>query len=185
MQHHSHEAAFTQALSDTENLGAMPDADAEGTAGSPGCGDSVKMWIKFKQENGRKVIDRASFETFGCQTALAVAAMAARLVRGRTAEEALTLRGEEIAAPLGPLPPMKIHCAQLVEDALRKALNAATSPAPQTPATPPPTAGPIGPVLAEALTGPSSASAKKIVFLTTPSPSTAPNQLSPTSQTPH
>jgi NifU-like protein involved in Fe-S cluster formation len=90
------------------------------------------MWVKFKEENGRKVIDRATFQSFGCETAIAVASLATELIRGKTATEALALKSEELAGELGPLPPMKIHCAQLVEGALRSALdpkNVETAPA--------------------------------------------------------
>ncbi|HTA29688.1 MAG TPA: iron-sulfur cluster assembly scaffold protein, partial [Candidatus Cybelea sp.] len=87
---------------------------------------------------GKKVIDRATFQSFGCETAIAVASLATELIRGKTAEEALALKTEELAGELGPLPPMKIHCAQLVEGALRSALEpqageskpAAPAPAP-------------------------------------------------------
>jgi len=79
--------------------------------------------VKFKNENGKKVIDRATFQSFGCETAIAVASLATELIRGKTAEEALALKTEELAGELGPLPPMKIHCAQLVEGALRSALD--------------------------------------------------------------
>lgn len=118
------EAALQQALKDTQNLGEMPDADAVGTVGSPDCGDMVRMWIKYKEKDGQKVIDKASFQSFGCQTAIAVASIATQLIRGKTKEEALTLSAEELSKPLGPLPPMKIHCGQMVEGALRAALEA-------------------------------------------------------------
>lgn len=121
------ETRIQAAVQDPKNLGEMNDADAVGTVGSADCGDMLRMWVKFKEENGRKVIDKATFQTFGCQTAIAVASMATDLIRGKTAEEALALSGEDLSAPLGPLPPMKIHCAQLVEGALRDAL-APTSP---------------------------------------------------------
>ena len=102
----------------------MQDADAVGTAGSPDCGDMLRMWVKYKQDaDGRKVIDRATFQTFGCETAIAVASVATELIAGKTVEEALSLSGAELSSPLGPLPPMKIHCAQLVENALRSALS--------------------------------------------------------------
>ena len=79
------------------------------------------------QAGGRqKVIDRATFQSFGCETAIAVASLATELIRGKTAEEALALKTEEFARELGPLPPMKIHCAQLVEGALRSALDPQT-----------------------------------------------------------
>ncbi|MFI0347506.1 MAG: iron-sulfur cluster assembly scaffold protein [Chthoniobacterales bacterium] len=112
----------------TKNLGEITDADAVGTVGSSNCGDMLRLWVKFKdEENGRRVIDRATFQSFGCQTAIAVASVATELIRGKTASEALAMSGEELSAPLGALPPMKIHCAQLVEDALRSALTPDTA----------------------------------------------------------
>src|SRR5205085_5358672 len=86
------------------------------------------MWIKFKEENGRQVIDRATFQSFGCQTAIAVASVATQLLKGKTADEAKKMSGEELSAPLGALPPVKIHCAQLVEGALRSALSGEEAP---------------------------------------------------------
>jgi NifU-like protein involved in Fe-S cluster formation len=127
------ESRIQAAVSNPQNLGEMADADAIGTVGSADCGDMLRMWVKFKEEDGRKVIDKATFQTFGCQTAIAVASMATDLIRGKTAEEALAMSGEDLSAPLGPLPPMKIHCAQLVEGALKDALNPgekAVAPAP-------------------------------------------------------
>ena len=112
-----------KALANPKNLGEMADADSVGTAGSEGCGDMLRMWVKFKEDaGGRKVIDRATFQTFGCETAIAVASVATELVAGKTIDEALHLSSSDLAAPLGALPPMKIHCAQLVETALRSAL---------------------------------------------------------------
>ena len=105
-----------------QNLGELADADAVGTVGNSDCGEMLRMWVKFKNEKGKKVIDRATFQSFGCETAIAVASLATELIRGKTAEEALALKTEELAGELGPLPPMKIHCAQLVEGALRSAL---------------------------------------------------------------
>jgi nitrogen fixation NifU-like protein len=117
------EAALQQALTNTPNLGEMPDADAVGTVGSPDCGDMVRLWIKYKEKDGRKVIDKASFQSFGCQTAIAVASIATELIRGKTKAEALAMSAEELSQPLGSLPPMKIHCGQMVEGALRAALE--------------------------------------------------------------
>ncbi len=118
------EDALQQAIANPQNLGEMKDADAVGTVGSPDCGDMVRMWIKYKEKDGRKVIDKASFQSFGCQTAIAVASMATQLIQGKTREEALDLSAAELSAPLGPLPPMKIHCGQMVEGALKAALDA-------------------------------------------------------------
>ncbi|MEY2537437.1 MAG: nitrogen fixation protein NifU [Verrucomicrobiota bacterium] len=117
------EAKIADAIKNPRNLGEMKDADAIGTVGSADCGDMLRMWLKFKEENGRKVIDRATFQSFGCQTAIAVASVATEMLKGKTASEAGAMSGEELAAPLGPLPPVKIHCAQLVEGALRNALG--------------------------------------------------------------
>jgi NifU-like protein involved in Fe-S cluster formation len=111
------------ALANPQNLGELANADRVGTVGNADCGEMLRLWVKFKQENGRQVIDRATFQSFGCETAIAVASLATELIRGKTAEEALALKTEELAGELGPLPPMKIHCAQLVEGALRSALD--------------------------------------------------------------
>jgi len=111
------------ALANPQNMGELANADAIGTVGNSDCGEMLRMWVKFKQQDGRKVIDRATFQSFGCETAIAVASLATELIRGKTAEEALALKTEELSGELGPLPPMKIHCAQLVEGALRSALS--------------------------------------------------------------
>lgn len=118
------EARIEAAVKNPRNLGEMENADAVGTVGSPDCGDMLRMWIKFKEEDGRKIIDRASFQSFGCQTAIAVASVATELLAGKTIDEAKAMSGAELAAPLGALPPVRIHCAQLVEGALRNALSA-------------------------------------------------------------
>ena len=111
------------AIQNPKNIGEMKNADSIGTVGSPDCGDMLRMWVKFKEDpDGRKIIDRATFQTFGCETAIAVASVATELIAGKTVEEALSMSGADLAAPLGALPPMKIHCAQLVEGALRSAL---------------------------------------------------------------
>jgi NifU-like protein involved in Fe-S cluster formation len=110
------------AIKNPKNLGELVGADAVGTVGNEECGDMLRMWVKFKEIEGKRVIDKATFQTFGCETAIAVASLATELISGKTVEEALTMSGDDLAAPLGPLPPLKIHCAQLVEGALRSAL---------------------------------------------------------------
>jgi NifU-like protein involved in Fe-S cluster formation len=145
-----------QALANPQNVGEMANADAVGTVGNSDCGEMLRMWVKFREEGGRKVIDQATFQSFGCETAIAVASLATELIRGKTAEEALALKTEELAGELGPLPPMKIHCAQLVEGALRSALTpAAPAPAP----TPP-----MAPTLMDSLSS-SKSSGRKIILL--------------------
>lgn len=118
------------ALANPRNQGEMSDADSVGTVGSPDCGDMLRMWLKFTEKDGQKVIDRASFQSFGCQTAIAVASMATELLKGKTAEEAQKLSADELTGDLGPLPPMKIHCGQLVEGALQNALGSEPSASP-------------------------------------------------------
>src|SRR5258708_3292822 len=117
------EKRIREAMSNPQNMGELAGADNIGTVGNSECGEMLRMWVKFKEENGKKVIDRATFQSFGCETAIAVASLATELIRGKTAEEALALKTEELAGELGALPPMKIHCAQLVEGALRSALD--------------------------------------------------------------
>lgn len=117
-----------EALRDPKNLGELEGADAVGTAGSAACGDMIRLWIKFKEQSGKKVIDRATFQSFGCETAIAVASLATEMIRGKTAEEVLALSAAELAPGLGPLPPVKIHCTQLVESALHSALQPQSAP---------------------------------------------------------
>jgi nitrogen fixation NifU-like protein len=157
------EQRVRDAIANPQNVGEMAGADAVGTVGSPGCGDMMRMWIKFKEQNGRKVIDRASFQSFGCETAIAVASLATEIIKGKTPEEALALKGEQLAPDLGALPPMKIHCSELVEEALRNALQPAAPAAMPAPVAPPPV---TGATLMDSLAqSGQSAGGKKIVFL--------------------
>ena len=118
------ERKIKEAIANPKNLGELPDADSVGTVGNSDCGEMLRLWVKFKDDHGRKVIDQASFQSFGCETAIAVASMATELIRGKTADEALALSHDELTGNLGALPPMKIHCSQLVEGALKAALTA-------------------------------------------------------------
>ncbi len=118
------EKKIKEAIANPKNMGELADADSMGTVGNSDCGEMLRLWVKFKEDHGRKIIDQASFQSFGCETAIAVASMATELIRGKTAEEALAMRHDELTGDLGALPPMKIHCAQLVEGALKAALEA-------------------------------------------------------------
>ena len=124
------EQKVRDALANPLNQGEISDADAVGTVGSPECGDMMRMWLKFTEKDGKRVIDRASFQAFGCQTAIAVASMATQLLKGKTADEARSLSAQELSGDLGALPPMKIHCGQLVEGALKNALDAGAAETP-------------------------------------------------------
>ena len=112
-----------EAIRDPKNIGEMSDADSVGTVGNSECGEMLRLWVKYKEKDGQKVIDKASFQSFGCETAIAVASLATELIQGKTAAEALEMKPEELSGELGPLPPMKIHCAELVQGALRDALS--------------------------------------------------------------
>ena len=105
------------ALKNPQNMGEMAGADSIGTVGNADCGDMLRVWVKFKDENGRKVIDKASFQSFGCETAIAAASLAMELIRGKTPEEAMKMRGEEFAKDLGPLPPttLSARCTVALE----------------------------------------------------------------------
>src|SRR5437762_7517095 len=127
---------IAEAISNPQNVGELADADSVGTVGNSDCGEMLRLWVKFKEQNGKKIIDRATFQSFGCETAIAVASLATELIRGKTAEEALALKTQDLAGELGPLPPMKNHCAQLVEGALRSALQPGKHDAESAPPAP-------------------------------------------------
>ena len=150
-----------EAMRNPQNLGELPGADSVGTVGNSQCGEMLRMWIKYKEERGRKVIDKATFQSFGCETAIAIASLATELIKGKTAEEALSLGTQDLAGELGPLPPMKIHCAELVQGALRSALE--PQPAAESIATLEPSAGQV-PGLFESLNK-SKEGGVKVVFL--------------------
>tara|TARA_R110002096_G_scaffold24760_27_gene78061 strand:- start:2027 stop:2533 length:507 start_codon:yes stop_codon:yes gene_type:complete len=161
------EDKIQEAIANPQNMGEMTDADSVGTVGNPECGDMVRMWLKFGEKDGKKVIDRASFQSFGCQTAIAVASMATEMLAGKTIEEAQHLGAAEMTKPLGALPPMKIHCGQMVEGALREALEAEKSDGEgENAAAMPAAEAPTGPTLLQSLGGAASSGKKvKIVPL--------------------
>ncbi len=101
------------------NMGDLADADGIGEVGAAACGDIMKMSLKV--ENGR--ITDARFKTFGCGSAIASSSMATELIKGRTIEEALSFSNQEVVDALGGLPPVKIHCSVLAEEALKAALE--------------------------------------------------------------
>ena len=152
------------ALANPQNMGEMANADAVGTVGNSDCGEMLRMWVKFKEQDGKQVIDRATFQSFGCETAIAVASLATELIRGKTAAEALALKPEELAGELGPLPPMKIHCAQLVEGAMRSALSPQAAVCEKPVEAPKPAGGSSAPTLLDSFSKPKEGGVK-ITFL--------------------
>ena len=137
----SFEEKVREAIANPKNLGKMERCRCRRNCRGAGCGDMLRMWLKFKDQDGKKVIDKASFQSFGCETAIAAASLATELIKGKSTSEALALSGVEMAADLGPLPPTKIHCTTMVEDALRSAIAAHEGGSPETKASEPSTEG--------------------------------------------
>ncbi len=103
------------------NVGSLDKADPDvgtGLVGAPACGDVMKLQIKV---NGQGVIEDAKFKTFGCGSAIASSSLVTEWVKGRTVEEALTIKNTDVAQELN-LPPVKIHCSVLAEDAIKAAI---------------------------------------------------------------
>ena len=104
------------------NVGSLDKSDTRvgtGIVGAPECGDVMKLQIKC-DERGR-IVD-AKFKTFGCGSAIASSSLATEWVKGKTVDEALQIKNTEIVKELS-LPPVKIHCSVLAEDAIRAAIN--------------------------------------------------------------
>jgi nitrogen fixation NifU-like protein len=105
------------------NVGALDRSDPRvgtGMVGAPECGDVMKLQIKVNEETG--VIEDAKFKTFGCGSAIASSSLATEWVKGKTIDEALSIRNVDIVNELS-LPPVKIHCSVLAEDAIKAAIN--------------------------------------------------------------
>ena len=101
------------------NVGEIPDASGIGNVGNPVCGDVMRMYLKI--ENG--IITDAKFKTFGCGAAISTSSMVTEMVKGKSIEEALGISNRAVAEALGGLPPVKMHCSVLAEQALRSALK--------------------------------------------------------------
>ena len=103
------------------NVGEIENADGVGEAGNPKCGDIMKIYLKVNPDT--KVIDDVKFKTFGCASAIASSSMATELIKGRTIEDAWNLTNNAVAEALDGLPPIKMHCSVLAEEAIHTALN--------------------------------------------------------------
>src|SRR5579883_2592236 len=109
--------------SNPRNVGSLDKNSREvgtGLVGAPECGDVMKLQIKVNPET--QVIEDAKFKTFGCGSAIASSSLATEWVKGRTVDEALAIRNTDIVRELS-LPPVKIHCSVLAEDAIRAAIT--------------------------------------------------------------
>lgn len=101
------------------NVGQIENPDGIGHVGNPICGDIMELYIKVEDE----VIVDAKFKTFGCGAAIATSSMVTELVKGKTVQEALKISNRAVAEALGGLPPIKMHCSLLAEEALKSAIN--------------------------------------------------------------
>jgi nitrogen fixation protein NifU and related proteins len=101
------------------NVGEIKDADGIGEVGNPRCGDIMKMYIKVKDNK----ISDVKFLTFGCGAAVATSSMVTELVKGKTLEEAIEITNKQVAQSLDGLPPVKMHCSNLAEQAIKAAVE--------------------------------------------------------------
>lgn len=101
------------------NVGEIESPDGIGEVGNPVCGDSMKLFIKV---NDGKIAD-AKFKTFGCGAAIATSSIVTEMVKGKTIDEALKITNKAVADALDGLPPVKMHCSVLAEDALKAAIS--------------------------------------------------------------
>ena len=104
-----------------QNVGSLDKADPDvgtGLVGAPACGDVMKLQLRINEDG---IIEDARFKTFGCGSAIASSSLVTTLVKGRTVDEALQIKNSDIAAELA-LPPVKIHCSVLAEDAIKAAI---------------------------------------------------------------
>ncbi|MGI6701484.1 MAG: Fe-S cluster assembly scaffold protein NifU [Christensenellales bacterium] len=102
-----------------QNVGEIKDADGVGMVGNASCGDILKIYLKIKDN----VITDAKFQTFGCAAAIASSSVATQMIIGKTVEDALKITNYQVIEKLEGLPPQKIHCSVLAEEAIKKAVE--------------------------------------------------------------
>lgn len=105
-------------FSNPRNVGEIPDANAVGQVGNAKCGDIMKIYMKIEDD----IIKDVKFKTFGCGAAVATSSMATEMVKGKTIEEALKLTNKAVMEALDGLPPAKVHCSVLAEEAINAAI---------------------------------------------------------------
>ncbi|MDR1640807.1 MAG: Fe-S cluster assembly scaffold protein NifU [Clostridiales bacterium] len=102
------------------NVGEIDDPSGVGTVGNVKCGDIMKVYLKIEDNSG--VVEDAKFKTFGCGAAVATSSMATEMIKGKTIQEALEITNKTVMEALDGLPPIKVHCSCLAEEALHAAL---------------------------------------------------------------
>ncbi|MEG1630780.1 MAG: Fe-S cluster assembly scaffold protein NifU [Hydrogenoanaerobacterium sp.] len=106
-------------FSNPRNVGELADANGIGEVGNAKCGDIMKMYIKVE----KGIIEDVSFKTYGCGAAIATSSMATEMIKGKSIEDALKLTNKAVVEALEGLPPVKIHCSVLAEQAVRAAIS--------------------------------------------------------------
>lgn len=107
-----------------KNVGELKKYDGKGMVGNPSCGDIMEVFIKVsKNKKGEEIIKDIKIKTFGCVAAIATSDTMATMVKGKTLKEAMKLTNKKVADKLGGLPPLKMHCSNLSEEALHKAIE--------------------------------------------------------------
>ncbi len=104
-----------------QNVGVIEDADGVGTVGNPTCGDIMKIYLKIDKDTD--VIQDAKFQTFGCAAAIASSSMATGMIIGKSVDDALKIKNRDVVEALEGLPPQKIHCSVLAEEAIKLAVD--------------------------------------------------------------
>lgn len=116
-------ALYTEKVMDhfrnPRNVGVIENADGIGEVGNPVCGDIMKIYLKIENDT---IID-VKFETFGCGSAIASSSISTELIMGKSISEALELTNKVVTQALGGLPPQKLHCSVLAEEAIKRALQ--------------------------------------------------------------
>ena len=101
------------------NVGEIPDADGIGEVGNAKCGDIMKIYLKINGD----IIEDVKFETFGCASAIASSSMATEMIKGKSLSEALEVTNRQVVDSLDGLPPHKLHCSVLAEEAIKSAVK--------------------------------------------------------------
>lgn len=108
-----------ETFANPRNVGEMENADGVGTVGNAACGDIMQVFLKIEND----VIVDAKFKTFGCAAAIASSDIATEMVKGKTLDEALQIKNSDVVEALEGLPPQKIHCSVLAEEAIAEAIK--------------------------------------------------------------
>lgn len=123
MSHLNYSKKVMQNFLHPKNMGDMKNPDAIGKVGNPVCGDIMHVYIKVGKKAGKEYIKDIKFKTFGCAAAIATSSMITQLAKGKTLDKAEKINRNDIAKQLQGLPPIKMHCSNLADEALKKAIK--------------------------------------------------------------